>query len=337
MLKIGIIGLGHLGKIHLEQWKSIPGTEIVGVYDINQDLARNRGKEFNVSYFDDADDLINSVDAIDIVSPTISHFYWAQKAALKGKHLFIEKPMTQNIKEAEELIKIVTTTGIKCQIGHVERYNPAILALKDMQISPLFIESHRLSPFNPRGTDVSVIMDLMIHDIDILLHLVKSPIQNIAANGVAVLSNSPDIANARITFENGCVANLTSSRISLKKMRKMRIFQKDAYIGIDFLKKESEIIQLKEGKHSSNPNDFQIDLTDGTSRTIAVKQAKVEYTNAIQQELADFTLAILANKKVSVDVYDGYHAVKTAYKVLREIENNLKEIHENESIEDTFK
>lgn len=336
MLKIGIIGLGHLGKIHLEQWQKIPGTEIVGVFDINQDLAKSIANEFKLDYFTDAEELINLAQAIDIVSPTVSHFYWAKKAASKGKHLFIEKPMTQNVKEAEELIQIVDSTGIKCQVGHVERYNPALLALKNVTLSPLFIESHRLSPFNPRGTDVSVIMDLMIHDIDILLHLVKSPIQNIAANGVAVLSNSPDIANARITFENGCVANLTSSRISLKKMRKMRLFQKDAYIGIDFLEKKSEIIQLKEGNQSSNPLDFQINLADGTSKTITVQQAKVENTNAIQQELADFTLAILANKKVSVDANDGYNAVKTAYKVLKEIENNIQEVNKNESIEGTF-
>lgn len=324
ILKIGIIGLGHLGKIHLQQWLTIPGTEVIGIYDTDEATAQSIAKEYNIKAFDNGEDLIEAADAIDIVCPTTYHFYWAQKVILKNKHLFIEKPMTEDLEEAKELLKMIEESSVKCQIGHVERYNPAILSLEDMDLNPMFIESHRLSPFNPRGTDVSVIMDLMIHDIDIILYLVDSPVKRISANGVAVLSSSPDIANARIEFNNGCVANLTSSRISLKKMRKMRLFQKDAYIGIDFLEKKSDVIRLKDGKEERSPLDFEISLPNGDIKTIAVAQPFVKETNAIQQELADFTLAILANKPVKVSAYDGKRAIEVANLIVEKINKNLE-------------
>lgn len=324
MLKVGIIGLGHLGTIHLQQWLTLPGVEIIGIFDIDYGHAQKVAEQFKVKAFENADLLIQLVDALDIVTPTVNHFEWAKLAITQNKHVFIEKPMTEKLEEAEKLVDLVHEYGIKCQIGHVERYNPAILSLKEHTLNPLFIESHRLSPFNPRGTDVSVIMDLMIHDIDILLHLVPSEVQSISANGVAVLSDSPDIANARIEFENGCVANLTSSRISMKKMRKMRLFQKDAYIGIDFLQKKSEVIRLKDNIAIKNPLDFEITLPNGEQKTISVSQPNIQETNAIQQELADFTLAILSNQPVKVSAEDGMKAIKVAYQVLNQIQHHLE-------------
>src|SRR5690554_524672 len=324
MLKVGIIGLGHLGKIHLQQWLTIPGAEVIGVFDTDDACTQSVANEYNVPAFESGESLIEACDAIDIMSPTISHFHWAKLTVQQGKHVFIEKPMTQNLDEAKDLVKLVEEAKVKCQIGHVERYNPAILALDHTTLAPMFIESHRLSPFNPRGTDVSVIMDLMIHDIDILLHLVKAPVKRISANGVAVMSQSPDIANARIEFKNGCVANLTSSRISLKRMRKMRLFQKDAYIGIDFLEKKSEVIRMKDADSKPNPLDFKIQLPSGDERTISVSQPHTKDTNAIQQELADFTLSILADQPVKVNAYDGMKAIDVAYQVLDKINHHLE-------------
>lgn len=324
MLKVGIIGLGHLGTIHLQQWLTLPGVEIIGIFDINFQHALKISEQYQVKAFENAEELMALSEAIDIVTPTVNHFEWASLAIQQNKHIFIEKPMTQDLEEARILVEMVEKHGIKCQIGHVERYNPAILSLKNYKLNPLFIESHRLSPFNPRGTDVSVIMDLMIHDIDILLHLIPSEVKSISANGVAVLSDSPDIANARIEFENGCVANLTSSRISMKKMRKMRLFQKDAYIGIDFLEQKSEVIRLKDGLSIQNPLDFDITLPTGEQKTISVSQPFVAETNAIQQELADFTLSVLSNQPVKVSAKDGMRAIQVAHQVLNQIHHHLE-------------
>ena len=252
MLKIGVFGAGHLGKIHIQQWKEIEGIEIVGFYDPNDENAASAIDQYGVKRYSESNSLLQLCDAVDIVSNTTHHFEIAKAALLLGKHIFVEKPFTNTLEEAQELIKLIKEANVKCQVGHVERFNPALLALGDMKIQPMFIETHRLATFNPRGTDVSVILDLMIHDIDIVLHLVKSPVKRISASGVAVLSETPDIANARIEFDNGCVANLTSSRISLKRMRKMRLFQRDAYISVDFLDKKNinpintQVIKKKE-------------------------------------------------------------------------------------------
>ena len=242
MLKVGILGVGHLGKFHLNNWKEIEGVELVGFYDPNDESALEVIKKYGLIRFDDAETLIDASDAVDIIAPTTAHFRLCKAAIIKGKHVFVEKPLANTMEEAKELVKLTKEANIKFQVGHVERFNPAFLALKNYSLQPMFIEVHRLAQFNPRGTDVSVILDLMIHDIDIILSLVKSNVKSISANGVAVMSDTPDIANVRIEFDNGCVANLTSSRISMKKMRKMRLFQKDAYIGIDFLDKKTEII-----------------------------------------------------------------------------------------------
>ena len=246
MLKIGVFGVGHLGKFHLNNWKEIAGTELMGFYDPNNETANEASEKYQLPRFTDPGDLINACDAIDIVAPTNFHFELCQRAIRKGKHVFVEKPLANTMDEARQLVKLAQESNIKLQVGHVERFNPAFLALKNTELNPMFIEVHRLAQFNPRGTEVSVILDLMIHDIDIILSIVKSGVKNISASGVAVMTDTPDIANVRIEFDNGCVANLTSSRISMKRMRKMRLFQKDAYIGIDFLNKKTEIIRQKE-------------------------------------------------------------------------------------------
>jgi predicted dehydrogenase len=245
MLKVGVFGVGHLGKFHLNNWKEINNVELVGFYDPGDSAAQEVSEKYQLARFLDAERLIDAVDAVDVIAPTTYHFELAKMAIRKGKHVFVEKPMANSMEEAAELVKLVRESNIKLQVGHVERFNPAYLAVKQLELHPMFIEVHRLAQFNPRGTEVSVILDLMIHDIDIILGLVKSEVKQISASGVAVMTDTPDIANVRIEFNNGCVANLTSSRISMKKMRKMRLFQKDAYIGIDFLNKKSEVIKLK--------------------------------------------------------------------------------------------
>jgi predicted dehydrogenase len=264
---------------------------------------------------------MDSSDALDIVAPTTFHFELCEQAIKKGKHVFVEKPLANTMQEAEQLVKLVDESGVKLQVGHVERFNPAFLSVKDMQLNPMFIEVHRLAQFNPRGTEVSVILDLMIHDIDIILSIVKSDVKSISASGVGVLTETPDIANVRIEFHNGCVANLTSSRISMKKMRKMRLFQKDAYIGIDFLNKKSEVIKLKE---SSDSNMFSFDIeTPHGKKTIAVANPLVPEVNAIRKELEEFRNAILNNTKTVVSEIDGMMAMDVAHQILRKIGNNI--------------
>lgn len=326
MLKVGVIGVGHLGRIHLQQWLTIPGTEVVGIYDSDSHRAQHIAEEFSVPYYTDLEALIDACQALDIVTPTTTHFDVATRCILKSKHIFIEKPVTHTLEEAKTLVKLIEEAQIICQVGHVERYNPALSAIKNMDIKPMFIESHRLSEFNPRGTDVSVILDLMIHDVDIILNLVKSPVKRISASGVGVVSNTADIANARIEFDNGCVANLTSSRISLKKMRKTRIFQKDAYISLDFLTKKSEIVRLYNEEDVQNINhglNVPIQLNEKDKKYIHIDQPHIEETNAIQQELADFTLSILTGQPVKVSIHDGFQALDIAYKILEKINNTL--------------
>src|SRR5574343_168171 len=283
MLKVGVFGVGHLGKFHLNNWKEIEGVKLVGFFDPNNDNAKEVVEKYGIKRFMDEDKLIDACDAIDVITPTTLHYDICMKAVRKGKHGFVEKPITHTLQEGKDLVNMVREANVKLQVVHVERFNPAYLAIKDMHLNPMFIEVHRLAQFNPRGTEVSVLLDLMIHDIDIILSLVKSDVKSIAASGVAVMTDTPDIANVRIEFNNGCVANLTSSRISMKRMRKMRLFQKDAYIGINFLDKKTEIIKLK------TPQDveaftFDLDTPHG-KKTIAVANPQVPEVNAIKMEL----------------------------------------------------
>ncbi len=319
MLKIGVLGAGHLGKIHIQQWQEIEDIKLTGFFDPDDSSAATTISQYQVPRYTDIDSLIASVDAVDIVATTSSHYELAKKCLLAGKHVFIEKPLAHTLEEGKELVKLVKEANVKCQVGHVERYNPAFLALNGKNVQPMFIEAHRLAQFNPRGTDVSVILDLMIHDIDIVLCLVKSPVKRISASGVAVLSETADIANARIEFDNGCVANLTSSRISLKKMRKVRLFQRDAYIGIDFLEKKTEIIRLKEDGDEAGMMDFPLDIGHGEKKIISVQMPEVLPLNAIKTELAEFAMAIKNDLPVRVSVIDGYQAMDVAHQILKKM------------------
>jgi len=320
MLRIGIVGVGHLGKFHLNNWLDIADVEVMGFVDPNEETAAEVVEKYGLKRFHDTEDFLNQCDAIDIVAPTNFHYDWCERAIKSGKHVFVEKPFAHTMEEARQLVKLAKESNIKLQVGHVERFNPAFLALKGIPLNPMFIEVHRLAQFNPRGTEVSVILDLMIHDIDIILSLVQSDVKKISASGVAVMTDTPDIANVRIEFDNGCVANLTSSRISRKKMRKMRVFQKDAYIGIDFLDKKTEIIKLKE---PTDKDVFSFDIaTQGGNKTIAIANPQIPEVNAIKKELEEFRDAILNNTQTVVSEIDGLKAMDVAHQILAKIGNS---------------
>src|SRR5450432_1676052 len=319
MLKVGIFGVGHLGKFHLNNWREIPAAELVGFYDPDDTVTGEVAEKYKLTRFEKAEQLMDACDAVDIIAPTPFHFALCESAIRKGKHVFVEKPLANSMDEARELVQLVKESNVKLQVGHVERFNPAFLALRSMPLNPLFIEVHRLAQFNPRGTEVSVILDLMIHDIDIILNLVKSEVKFISASGVAVMTDTPDIANVRIEFNNGCVVNLTSSRISMKRMRKMRLFQKDAYIGIDFLNKKTEIIKLKTAK---DLEAFSFDLeTPHGKRTIAILNPVIPEVNAIKMELEKFRDAVVNNTATIVSEVDGYRAMDIAHQILNKIKN----------------
>ncbi len=322
MLKIGVLGAGHLGKIHLKCLQMSDAYEIVGFYDPNEEQAQAASEQFGLKAWESAASLIDAVDVVDIVTPTVTHFQLAKLAIEKGKHLFIEKPVTHTPEEARALLDASRKKGVRVQVGHVERFNPAFLALDDTPLQPMFIEAHRLATFNPRGTDVSVILDLMIHDLDIVLSLVPSPVRHVSASGVAVLSDTPDISNARIEFENGCVANLTASRMSLKQMRKVRLFQRDAYISLDFLEKNAQIVRMYD-KASNPPNaDQMMELpTPQGEKLIHIEMPEIEPTNAIKMELESLAESIREERSPKVGIEDGYRALEAAYRILAEIEN----------------
>lgn len=319
MLKVGVFGVGHLGKFHLNNWKEIKDVELVGFYDPDDATAKEVEQKYLLKRFSQPEALIKASDAVDVAAPTTFHFNLCSAAIRKGKHVFVEKPLASNMEEARQLVQLTREMNIKFQVGHVERFNPAFLAIRHLQLNPMFIEVHRLAQFNPRGTEVSVILDLMIHDIDIILNLVKSEVKSISASGVAVMTDTPDIANIRIEFDNGCVANLTSSRISMKRMRKIRVFQKDAYIGIDFLNKKTEVIKLKT-PDDENVFSFDIDTPHG-KKTIAITNPVIPEVNAIKMELESFRDAIIHNTQTIVSVVDGYRAMDVAHLILKKIEN----------------
>ncbi|MDQ3190138.1 MAG: Gfo/Idh/MocA family oxidoreductase [Bacteroidota bacterium] len=323
MLKIGVIGAGHLGKIHIKCIREISNYQLIGFYDSNEQYAREIADELNLKFYSSVDELIKDADVIDIVTPTISHFELAVKALKNFKHVFIEKPLTQTVDEARILMELKSEANVKVQVGHVERYNPAFRAALPYFAQPMFIESHRLAQFNPRGTDVSVVLDLMIHDLDIILSVVKSSIKRISASGVAVVSDTPDIANARIEFDNGCVANLTASRISMKNMRKSRFFQRDAYISVDFLAKESNIVRLKSVVGEPDPLGLIIDLGENKgSKQIFIESPEIKSINAIQEELSCFYNAIVNNLTPEVPIDDGYAALDVAHKIIEKLKVN---------------
>ena len=329
MLKIGILGAGHLGKIHINCIKQLPVYELVGFYDQDFDTAKKVSEDLHVKSFSSVEELVDSVDVVDIVTPTISHFECASLALKKGKHVFIEKPIVATVDEANKLVELASEANVKVQVGHVERFNPAYIAARPYIDTPLFIEAHRLAMFNPRGTDVPVVLDLMVHDIDIVLDMIKFPIKNVSVSGVSIVSPTPDIANARIEFENGSVANLTASRISMKNMRKHRVFQKDAYITVDFLEKKTDIVRINEVDGVENPLAMTIELADGSKKRIAIEQPEVQPINSIMTELESFHNAIVNDTEPSVTIHDGVKALKVCYMILDELTKNQQIIQNN--------
>ncbi|PKA96600.1 putative dehydrogenase [Flavobacteriaceae bacterium MAR_2009_75] len=316
MLKVGVLGAGHLGKIHLRLLNESKKYELIGFYDADAINGKKVADEFGYQYFDNINTLIDAVEVVDIVTPTLSHFDCAKKAIQKGKHIFIEKPITNTIEEAFELLKLKKQHGVKGQVGHVERFNPAFSAVKAQIKDPMFIETHRLAEFNPRGTDVPVVLDLMIHDIDAILSVVDSEVRQINASGVSVISKSPDIANARIEFENGCVANLTASRISLKNMRKSRFFQKDAYISVDFLEKKVEVVKMKNAPEVAGDFDMILQNAEGEKKQIYFENPDIIKNNAILDELESFSDSIINNTEPIVTLEQGTNALKIALQII---------------------
>ena len=321
MLKVGVLGAGHLGKIHLRLLNESEKYELIGFYDPDAINGKKVADEFGYTYFDNINDLIDAVEVVDIVTPTLSHYDCAIKSMEKGRHIFIEKPITNTFEEATELLELEKKFQVKGQVGHVERFNPAFTAVRDKINNPMFIETHRLAEFNPRGTDVPVVLDLMIHDIDAILSVVDSEVAQINASGVSVISNSPDIANARIEFENGCVANLTASRISLKNMRKSRFFQRDAYIAVDFLEKKVEVVKMKDAPE--NPGDFDMILqnAEGQKKQIYFENPEIEANNAIKDELETFADAILNDSVPVVTLRQGTKALEVALQVIAQFDD----------------
>ena len=324
MLKIGVLGAGHLGKIHIKCIKQISDYELVGFYDPDDENSAKVEAEFGIRRYESVSALIEDVEVVDIVTPTVSHYECASEALRKTRHVFIEKPVVTSLDEARKLISLSEEANIKVQVGHVERFNPAFMAAQPFFNQPMFIETHRLAQFNPRGTDVPVVLDLMIHDIDIVLSVVKSDIQRISASGVSVVSDTPDIANARIEFNNGCVANLTASRISMKNMRKSRFFQRDAYIAVDFLDKESEILRLKDiDPEKADPYAVIMELGEGKSpKQVIFDKPEVEPLNAILTELQTFHDAIANDTMPPVTINDGYNALDVAHRIIDKLSIN---------------
>ncbi|MEX0997829.1 MAG: Gfo/Idh/MocA family oxidoreductase [Flavobacteriaceae bacterium] len=326
MLKAGVIGAGHLGKIHLKLLQQSEKYDLLGFYDTDALVRKNISEEFGYKVFETAEALIEACDVVDVVTPTLYHFETAKKVITSGKHLFIEKPITTTVAEAEELIRLAIEHGVKGQVGHVERFNPAFTAVNHMIENPMFIETHRLAEFNPRGTDVSVVLDLMIHDIDAILSVVRSKVKSIHASGVSVISETPDIANARIEFENGCVANLTASRISLKNMRKSRFFQRDAYISVDFLEKKCEVVKMKDAPQTPGDFDMILQNAEGIKKQIYFDNPKVAPNNAILDELNTFADSINNNTTPIVPLEQGTDALRVAMMILDNFKKNIIEV-----------
>ena len=323
MLKIGVLGAGHLGKIHLKCIKEIASYDLVGFFDPDPVTAKLVEEELGVHCFDSLEELIEAVEVVDIVTPTVQHFHCASKALRLRRHVFIEKPIVATPDEAEQLVRLADEANVKVQVGQVERFNPAFIAAEPYIKKPRFIEAHRLSLFKPRGTDVPVVLDLMVHDLDILCSIVDAPVTHVSACGVAVVSATPDITNARIEFANGTVANLTASRISLKNMRKTRIFQDDAYISIDFLDKKTEVTRIHDHEVSGYPYALTIDLADGAERQITLERPEIQPLNAIKTELESFHDSIIHNTTPVVSIQDGVKVLNLAYDILKAVDASL--------------
>jgi predicted dehydrogenase len=324
MIKIGLLGAGHLGKIHLRLLKEIPAFEVVGFYDLNQQNAAEVEQIFGVKAFSDAEILMDACDALDIVTPTVSHFDLASKAIKKHKHTFIEKPLVTTQKEARTLLKLAVEANVKVQVGYVERFNPAFITALPYINRPFFIEAQRISEYHTRGTDVPVVLDMMIHDIDLIMHMVKSPVKKVSATGAAVVSDGADMANARIEFDNGCIANITASRVDLSKVRKTRIFQRDAFISIDFLNKKVEVQHLSDYTGHPEPGMTVIGHPEGRQKQITIEHPVVPELNAIKTELEGFAKAIKENTTPPVSIQEGVASMEVAFKILEQLKHNAQ-------------
>ena len=331
MLKIGVFGSGHLGKIHIRLLLELTEQfEVVGFYDPSDANAAEVIEKFQLKRFQSMQELLDAVECVDIVTPTLTHAELASLALRNSKHVFIEKPVTETVDEARSLMGLAREANVKVQVGHVERFNPAFQAAVPFLTKPMFIETHRLAQFNPRGTDVPVVLDLMIHDLDIILSVVKSGVKRISASGVAVVSDTPDITNARIEFDNGCVANLTASRISMKNMRKSRFFQKDAYISVDFLTKELEVVRMETVEGEPNPLDIVFDMGEGKPvKKIYFDKPDIGEINAIKEELNSFHDSIVNDTTPLVSLEDGFRALDVAQQILDKLKSTTSILVDN--------
>lgn len=325
-MKIGVIGVGHLGQHHARVYKELPGVELVGIFDPNADTAKKISEKNRCKSFSNASALISNVDVVDIASPTTTHYEYAKQCLLQDKHIFVEKPICSKSKQAKELVNLAKQRNRKVQVGHIERFNPAIVALSDVLVDPLFIEANRIAPFTPRGSDVPVVLDLMIHDIDIILSLVNSPVDNIKAVGVPILTDDIDIANAKLEFENGAIANITASRISLKRERKIRFFQKDMYISLDYQTKAVNVVKKNEDVENMMQKIMSGNRTANILDLFETQKLEIDDVEPLKAEIASFLKAIRKDKKPVVDATDGYQALKVAFKIMDDIEKNRKEI-----------
>ncbi|NOX66776.1 MAG: Gfo/Idh/MocA family oxidoreductase [Chlorobi bacterium] len=330
-IKIGIIGTGHLGKLHTKLLKQVNNCELVGVFDKDYEAAKSAADEFKTKAFENIEDILEQIDAVAIVATTSAHYELAKLALDHNVNVFVEKPITAEIWEAEELVKLADEKKLKLQVGHIERFNAALVSLEKYDLNPMFVQTDRLAQFNPRGTDVAVVLDLMIHDIDIILSLVKSKVKHISASGVNVVSDSLDIANARLEFENGAVANVTASRISQKKMRKMRMFQRDAYISLDFITGVSEIYRL------ISPDDKSLEhfITFGelgvgeNRKAVIYEQPEQKEINALKYELQLFVDSVIHDTTPIVSGDDGLRALKVADMIMKKIEESRKQLEDS--------
>ena len=327
-VKIGVVGVGHLGQTHARLLRQVEKAELVGIYDIDAAKSQNVVSELGVKAFASLDELAKSVEAVSIVAPTGFHYELANRFMKEGKHCFIEKPITSTVEEAETICKLADEKKVKVQVGHIERFNPAVLALSNLKLEPMFIESHRLAQFKPRGIDVAVVLDLMVHDIDLILNFVKSRVASIDASGVGVISDTVDIANARIKFANGAVANLTSSRISQRQMRKMRLFQRDAYISIDFADGIAEVYRAAKPEQ---PAPMGINLgTIGigeAARIVTYEQPETPQVNSLKLELELFMKSILDDAPTAVTPQEALKVMVVADSIVKQIEESKEILH----------
>ncbi len=329
-VNIGVVGVGHLGRWHVQQLKTIRDANLVGVYDVDSQRAHQVADEFDTHVFDSFDKLLRNCNALSIVTPTTTHFEYAKKALLNNKHIFIEKPITETVEQGNEIVDLAEKRNLKLQVGHIERFNPALLAVEEFIHYPLFIESHRLSTFNPRGTDVAVVLDLMIHDIDLILSFIKSPVKYIHASGVSIISQTEDIANCRLEFKNGAVANVTASRISTRKMRKMRFFQPNAYLSVDFLEGTSEVYQLVKGALSKRDGQFTFPIDqkgdEKDQKSIQYSRYEKKDLNPLNYELSLFIQSILKDETPAVTGKEAVRALRIARKILKSINKHAETV-----------